>query len=106
MEIPELTASQIELLYSVAMNPDFFVFAQHQSLPTDLHAEKIKWDLANADALYLTTIGLLKDISAENTQHLEQEREKTGRNWLLFEVPRVTQLMFGPTSIGRTATKH
>ena len=95
MEIPEVTADQIELLYQVALNPSFYIFAQHLSRPDDIASDKANWDKKNADALYLCSIGMLKNISAENPAHLEAQKEKTGRDWMLFEVPRLTQQMFG-----------
>ena len=98
MTIPEISSSQLELLYSVTLDPMMattgFVFAQHDPLPSDPPEMRVNILQAKLDAHYLCTIGLLRDISAENVGELLRHAQHTGRTWTLFEISKIARQVF------------
>src|SRR5271166_2406274 len=72
MEIPEITASQLEVMQKICFDPEMSVFSQCSVKPTDPLKEATKAQRARVDAEHLCTIGFLKNITAEHQERINQ----------------------------------
>jgi hypothetical protein len=99
MIIPELTESQLKLLYEVSNISGMRVFSQSSPLPTDPLQDSIDALQGARDVEYLMSIGLIKNISADQAEGLAKIKLETGRTCFVFEVLPFTLIMFKlPTS--------
>jgi hypothetical protein len=94
MIIPELTESQVKLLYDVSNISEMRVFSQSSPIPTDPLQESLEALQGAKDVEYLISLGLIKNISESNAEGLEKLLKETGRVCQVFEVLPYTMKMF------------
>lgn len=94
MEIPEITESQLKLLMDVCYDPQMSVFSQCNHLPSDSVEDAIKNIEAQKDTQRLIELKLLKDISEDHKERLEQMGIRTGRVWRVYQLEPLGRALF------------
>ena len=98
MEIPEITASQLEVMQKICFDPEMSVFSQCSVKPTDPLKEAAEAVQAMKDSEYLCTLGFLREITADHKERIDRLAKDTDRNWRVFQVTAMGRAMFGITT--------
>ncbi len=92
--IPEITESQFALMQSVCRDPEMSVFSQCSSKEGDSVEAAIILDQAKKDTEYMCELGLLKNLTADHQERLDELNARSGRTWNVFEITKVGRTMF------------
>jgi hypothetical protein len=94
MEIPEITESQLKLLMEVCYDPAMSVFSQCNHLPTDNIEDATKNIEAQKDTQRLIELKLLREITEDHKEQIEQMGIRTGRVWHVYQLEPLGRALF------------
>jgi hypothetical protein len=94
VEIPELTERQLNLIVGACQDIEMNVFCQCNVLPTDDFGIACKTIEAAADVEALIVLKLVKEITEENKEKVEEQNIQTGRIWRVYTVTPLGRALF------------
>jgi hypothetical protein len=93
MNVPEITKEQLELINEVC-GPFEGVFSQCDPIPGDPLFQAALVIEAQKHVDHLIGLGLLKEITGDHKEQIEEQNRKSGRVWRVYSVTPLGRSMF------------
>jgi hypothetical protein len=95
MDYPEISQEELDLITNLCRDPGMKVFSQCTPIPNDPLIDAVSALKAAQMSVRLEELGFLKNITADHQEKINEQNERTGRTWTVFQITDIGRTMFG-----------